>query len=346
MVRISDARMSGTAYGTVVLHTAPEAAAGGPLALVQNGDMIELDVPKRALHLHVSDDELARRRAAVEAADAAADQRLLEAVRRPRAAGRRRRRPRLPGRQARRLRAAGQPLNVRSHARVRRSSSTQRREGAERRAGVTATDANEVHRRRTFAGRSRHRVVRAGTQRPLRTLSRAAETIDAMPMHSLVAVDWGTLLAARRAHRSRRPVLEERASRAASSPFQPAASPTVLQETCGDWMRRPRHALPDDRHGRQPAGLASRRPTAPARPASTKCARSLRRGSSPARIAIVPGLSCEHDGVPDVMRGEEVQVFGAMDLLGAARRPVRAARHAQQVGARSRAAACGRSRPS
>jgi dihydroxy-acid dehydratase len=63
MVRISDARMSGTAYGTVVLHTAPEAAAGGPLALVQNGDVIELDVAKRRLHLHVSDDELARRRA-------------------------------------------------------------------------------------------------------------------------------------------------------------------------------------------------------------------------------------------------------------------------------------------
>lgn len=64
MVRISDARMSGTAYGTVVLHTAPEAAAGGPLALVQNGDLIELDVPNRRLHLHVSDEELARRRAA------------------------------------------------------------------------------------------------------------------------------------------------------------------------------------------------------------------------------------------------------------------------------------------
>jgi L-arabonate dehydrase len=64
MVRISDARMSGTAYGTVVLHTAPEAAAGGPLALVQNGDMVELDVPNRRLHLHVSDEELARRRAA------------------------------------------------------------------------------------------------------------------------------------------------------------------------------------------------------------------------------------------------------------------------------------------
>ena len=62
MVRISDARMSGTAYGTVVLHTSPEAAAGGPLALVQNGDMIELDVPARTLKLEVSDEELARRR--------------------------------------------------------------------------------------------------------------------------------------------------------------------------------------------------------------------------------------------------------------------------------------------
>ncbi len=63
MVRISDARMSGTAYGTVVLHTAPEAAAGGPLALVKNGDLVTLDVPKRLLHLHVDDAELERRRA-------------------------------------------------------------------------------------------------------------------------------------------------------------------------------------------------------------------------------------------------------------------------------------------
>ncbi len=63
MVRISDARMSGTAYGTVVLHTSPEAAAGGPLALVENGDMIELDVPARSLRLEVDDAELARRRA-------------------------------------------------------------------------------------------------------------------------------------------------------------------------------------------------------------------------------------------------------------------------------------------
>ncbi len=61
MVRISDARMSGTAYGTVVLHTSPEAARGGPLAVVRSGDMIELDVPNRRLHLDISDDELAQR---------------------------------------------------------------------------------------------------------------------------------------------------------------------------------------------------------------------------------------------------------------------------------------------
>jgi dihydroxy-acid dehydratase len=64
MVRISDARMSGTAYGTVVLHVSPEAAAGGVLALVKNGDVIELDVTARRLHLEVSDDQLSKRRAA------------------------------------------------------------------------------------------------------------------------------------------------------------------------------------------------------------------------------------------------------------------------------------------
>ncbi len=65
MVRISDARMSGTAFGTVVLHAAPEAAAGGPISLVQSGDQITLDVPGRRLDLHVSDAELAARRAAM-----------------------------------------------------------------------------------------------------------------------------------------------------------------------------------------------------------------------------------------------------------------------------------------
>ncbi len=62
MVRISDARMSGTAYGTVFLHASPESAVGGNLGLVQNGDMIEVDVEKRYIHLHVSDTDLAERR--------------------------------------------------------------------------------------------------------------------------------------------------------------------------------------------------------------------------------------------------------------------------------------------
>jgi dihydroxy-acid dehydratase len=64
MVRISDARMSGTSYGACVLHVAPESHIGGPLALVRDGDLIELNVPERRLHLHVADEELARRREA------------------------------------------------------------------------------------------------------------------------------------------------------------------------------------------------------------------------------------------------------------------------------------------
>ena len=63
MVRISDARMSGTAYGTVVLHVSPEAAIGGPLALVQSGDMIQLDVPARTISLEIEDSVLEQRRA-------------------------------------------------------------------------------------------------------------------------------------------------------------------------------------------------------------------------------------------------------------------------------------------
>ena len=63
MVRISDARMSGTAFGTTVLHTAPESTIGGPLALVRTGDSITLDVPGRRLTLNVDDAEMARRRA-------------------------------------------------------------------------------------------------------------------------------------------------------------------------------------------------------------------------------------------------------------------------------------------
>ena len=64
VLRISDARMSGTSYGACILHVAPEAAVGGPLALVKEGDVIELDVAARKLDMLVSDEELAKRRAA------------------------------------------------------------------------------------------------------------------------------------------------------------------------------------------------------------------------------------------------------------------------------------------
>jgi dihydroxy-acid dehydratase len=64
MVRISDARMSGTAYGTIVLHVSPESAVGGPLALVRNGDRIRLSVERRSIDLRISDGELQQRKAA------------------------------------------------------------------------------------------------------------------------------------------------------------------------------------------------------------------------------------------------------------------------------------------
>lgn len=70
MVRISDARMSGTAYGTVILHVSPEAAAGGPLGLVRNGDMITLDVPSRVLSVNISDQDLAARTPSKSSVDA------------------------------------------------------------------------------------------------------------------------------------------------------------------------------------------------------------------------------------------------------------------------------------
>ena len=96
MVRISDARMSGTAYGTVVLHTAPEAAAGGPLALVRNGDLDRRSTcrAQAAPARQRRGTRAAPRRLA--GARAAARERLLEALHRSRAAGRRGRRPRLP----------------------------------------------------------------------------------------------------------------------------------------------------------------------------------------------------------------------------------------------------------
>ena len=63
MVRLSDARMSGTSYGACILHVAPEAFIGGPLALLRTGDIVDLNVPERSLNMRVDDAELARRRA-------------------------------------------------------------------------------------------------------------------------------------------------------------------------------------------------------------------------------------------------------------------------------------------
>ena len=64
MLRLSDARMSGTSYGACILHVAPEAFIGGPLALIRTGDIIEVDVPNRTLNVAVSDEEMDQRRAA------------------------------------------------------------------------------------------------------------------------------------------------------------------------------------------------------------------------------------------------------------------------------------------
>ena len=105
MVRISDARMSGTAYGTCVLHVAPESFVGGPLALVQTGDLISLDVPGRRLDLRVSEEELASRRSVVGAPRVPRHPRLREAVRAARHPGPPGLRLRLPPRRRRRPRA-------------------------------------------------------------------------------------------------------------------------------------------------------------------------------------------------------------------------------------------------
>ena len=107
MVRMSDARMSGTAFGAIVLHITPESAVGGPLALVKNGDRIRLDVAGRRLELLVSDDELAARRKQWKAAEAAQGRRarLSQAVHGHGAAGRPRLRFRIPDRTGHRAHA-------------------------------------------------------------------------------------------------------------------------------------------------------------------------------------------------------------------------------------------------
>jgi dihydroxy-acid dehydratase len=98
MVRVSDARMSGTSYGACVLHVAPESFVGGPLAFVRDGDIIELDVPARRLSLRVSDEELAKRRQSWKPREVAYPRGYGTSVRASRDAGRQGLRLRLPRR--------------------------------------------------------------------------------------------------------------------------------------------------------------------------------------------------------------------------------------------------------
>lgn len=130
----------------------------------------------------------------------------------------------------------------------------------------------------------------------------------------MVAVDWGTssLRAARIAADGS--VLEQRASQRGILTVPAGGFPGVLDETCGDWLQEAGtlclvSGMAGSRQGWEEA------PYAPCPAGFGELVRGLR-WVEPGRIAIVPGLSYERDGVPDVMRGEEVQVFGAMDLFG------------------------------
>jgi 2-dehydro-3-deoxygalactonokinase len=132
-------------------------------------------------------------------------------------------------------------------------------------------------------------------------------------MRPLIAVDWGTssLRAARIAADGS--VLEQRASARGILTVPADGFPAVLAETCGDWLQQADSlclvsGMAGSRQGWREA------PYCPCPAGFAELARSLA-WIEPGRIALVPGLSCEHDGVPDVLRGEEVQVFGAIDLL-------------------------------
>jgi 2-dehydro-3-deoxygalactonokinase len=129
----------------------------------------------------------------------------------------------------------------------------------------------------------------------------------------LVAVDWGTssLRAARIAADGT--VLEERASARGILSVPAGGFPAVLAETCGGWLQQPDvlclvSGMAGSRQGWHEA------PYCPCPAGFAELARGLA-WVTPGRIALVPGLSCENDGVPDVMRGEEVQIFGALSLL-------------------------------
>lgn len=133
-------------------------------------------------------------------------------------------------------------------------------------------------------------------------------------MKPLIAVDWGTssLRAARIAGDGQ--VQEERASAQGILTVPAGGFPQVLQALCGDWLHGDALCLVSGMAGSRQGWQEA--PYCPCPAGFTELARSLT-WITPGRIALVPGLSCEHRGVPDVMRGEEVQVFGALSLLDA-----------------------------
>jgi 2-dehydro-3-deoxygalactonokinase len=132
-------------------------------------------------------------------------------------------------------------------------------------------------------------------------------------MRALVGVDWGTssLRAARIAADGT--VLEERASERGILSVPAGGFPEVLEQTCGDWLGEGTPCLVSGMAGSRQGWREA--PYCPCPAGFAELENSLA-WITPGRIALVPGLSCEHGGVPDVMRGEEVQVFGALSLLG------------------------------
>lgn len=133
-------------------------------------------------------------------------------------------------------------------------------------------------------------------------------------MKALVGVDWGTssLRVARIAGDGQ--VLEERSTAQGILNVLPGAFAEVLQEIAGDWLRAGGLCLVSGMAGSRQGWREA--PYCPCPAGFMELARSLA-WMEPRRIALVPGLSCEHEGIPDVMRGEEVQVFGALSLLDA-----------------------------
>ena len=156
MVRVCDGRMSGTAYGTVVLHVAPEAAAGGPLALVRTGDVITLDVAARRIDVDAAGRGTGRAHAerGHRGRLRPADPRLGAPLRRPRRPGRHRRRPRLP---ARFQRLRGDPRLALTRARHRRPPTQSSRRRPAQRYGVTASGRLR---------RARRVLLSCGSRRP------------------------------------------------------------------------------------------------------------------------------------------------------------------------------------